>query len=80
MQRSESLEMLTKEISEALELLRNENLVWSSDLEDIRLDLANLILVSAAQGDIMATLADTLAKKILYSNRGSSYDPKLEKR
>ena len=72
--------MITKEISEALELLRNENLVWSSDLEDIRLDLANLILVSAAQGDIMATLSDTLSKKILYSNRGSSYDPKLEKR
>jgi hypothetical protein len=72
--------MLTKEISEALELLRDENLVWSSDFEDVRLDLANLILVSAAQGDMMQSLADTIAKKIVYSNKGSIYDPKLEKR
>jgi hypothetical protein len=72
--------MMTREIDEALMLLRDEDLVWSSDLEDIKLELANLILVSAAQGDIMQTLADTLAKKIVYSSKGSIYDPKLEKR
>lgn len=71
--------MITKEIQEALDLLRDENLVWSSDLEDIKLDLANLLLVCAAQGDILQTLADSLAKKIVYP-RTSSYKPDLERR
>jgi hypothetical protein len=71
--------MITPEIEQALELLRDENLVWSADLQDIRFDLANLILVSAAQGDILQTLANTLAKKIV-APTGASYDQKLEKR
>jgi hypothetical protein len=72
--------MITKEIQEALDLLRDENLVWSSDLEDIKLDLANLLLVCAAQGDILQTLADSLAKKIVYPSNSSNYDLKLERR
>ena len=55
--------MLTRAIDEAVDLLRDQNLVWSSDIQDIRLDLANLLLVSAAQGDMMQTLADNLVKK-----------------
>jgi hypothetical protein len=57
--------MMTRAIDEAVELLRDSNLVWSADLEGIRFALADLLLVSAAQGDIMETLADNLAKKIL---------------
>jgi hypothetical protein len=72
--------MFTKDIQEALDLLKNNHLIWSADLADIRLDLANLILVSAAQGDVMQSLADALAKKIVYANQGTTYDPKLEKR
>jgi hypothetical protein len=72
--------MLTKDIQEAFNLLKNNNLVWSPDLEDIRLDLANLILVSAAQGETMQALADNLSKKIVYAGKGTIYDPKLEKR
>ena len=72
--------MMTRTIDEALMLLRDEDLVWSSDLEDIRLELANLILVSAAQGDIMQTLADALAKKIVYSDKGTVFNRNLEKR
>jgi hypothetical protein len=72
--------MITKEIQEALDLLRDENLVWSSDLEDIKLDLANLLLVCAAQGDILQTLANSLAKKIVYPSSSSTYDQKLERR
>lgn len=72
--------MMTRAIDEALMVLRDDDLVWSSDMEDIRLDLANLILVSAAQGDIMQTLADTLAKKIVYSDKGTVFNQNLEKR
>lgn len=73
--------MLTRAIDEAVELLRDQNLVWSSDIQDIRLDLANLLLVSAAQGDIMQTLADNLAKKIVFENTAAKvYDLNLEKR
>jgi hypothetical protein len=73
--------MLTRAIDEAVELLRDKKLVWSSDLEDIRLDLAHLLLVSAAQGDIMQTLADNLAKKIIRADTSATvYDLNLEKR
>jgi hypothetical protein len=72
--------MITKEIQEALDLLRDENLVWSSDIEDIKLDLANLLLVCAAQGDILQTLANNLAKKIVYPRSSSNYDLNLERR
>jgi hypothetical protein len=73
--------MLTRAIDEAVELLRDENLVWSSDLQDIRLDLAHLLLVSAAQGDIMQTMADNLARKLIHADPNAIiYDLKLEKR
>jgi hypothetical protein len=76
--------MLTRAIDEAVELLRDENLIWSHDIQDIKSDVANLLLVSAAQGDIMQTLADNLAKKILGiepdQTHHATYNPKLEKR
>jgi len=73
--------MLTRAIDHAVELLRDPNLVWSSDIQDIKHDLANLLLVSAAQGDIMQTLADNLAKKIVFENvEIKVYDLNLEKR
>lgn len=73
--------MLTRAIDEAVELLRDENLVWSSDIQNIRLDLAHLLLVSAAQGDIMQTLADNLARKLIHADtNGIIYDLNLEKR
>ena len=73
--------MLTRNIDQAVELLRDKELVWSSDIEDIKTDLANLLLVSAAQGDIMETLADNLAKKIIQADTSATvYDLGLEKR
>ena len=73
--------MLTRAIDEAVELLRDPNLVWSSDIQDIRLDLAHLLLVSAAQGDIMQTLADNLARKLIHADPNAIiYDLNLEKR
>jgi hypothetical protein len=73
--------MLTRAIDEAVELLRDTNLVWSSDLEDIKENLAQLLLASAAQGDIMQSIADNLAKKIIDADTTATvYDLKLEKR
>jgi hypothetical protein len=74
--------MMTRAIDEAVELLRDENLVWSSDIQDIKGDIVALMLASAAQGDLMQTLADNLAKKICMFEDDSvySYDMNLEKR
>lgn len=73
--------MMTRAIDEAVELLRDENLVWSADLEDIKLCLADLLLASAAQGDFMETLADNLAKRFISQAPAPTiYDPKLETR
>ena len=76
-----AMKMLTRAIDEAVELLRDPNLVWSADLEDIKLCLADLLLASAAQGDFMETLADNLAKRFIsQAPAPTNYDPKLETR
>ena len=73
--------MLTRSIDEAVELLRDKNLVWSSDLEDVKENLAHLLLASAAQGGIMESVADNLAKKLIHADTSATtYDLKLEKR
>jgi len=73
--------MLTRAIDEAVELLRDENLVWSSDLEDVKENLAHLLLVCAAHGGIMQTMADNLARKLIHADPNAIiYDLKLEKR
>jgi hypothetical protein len=73
--------MMTRAIDEAVELLRDTNLVWGSDFDGIRYQLADLLIVSAAQGDIMETLADNLAKRLINPYSAEvSYDPNLEKR
>ena len=72
---------MTRAIDEAVELLRDTNLVWGSDFDGIRYQLADLLIVSAAQGDIMETLADNLAKRLINPDSAQvSYDPNLEKR
>lgn len=73
--------MMTRAIDEAVELLRDPNLVWGADFNGIRLQLADLLIVSAAQGDILETLADSLAKRLISPYAAEvSYDPNLEKR
>ena len=72
---------MTRAIDEAVELLRDTNLVWGSDFDSIRYQLADLLIVSAAQGDIMETLADNLAKRLINPYSAEvSYDPNLETR
>jgi hypothetical protein len=72
--------MSNKEILQAVELLKDENLVWSSDFNDLKLDLANLLLVMAAQGGLMHTIADNFAKKLIHQDKGTSYNLDLERR
>lgn len=72
--------MMTKEIQEAVDLLQDPNLVWSSDMQDIRQDLANLMLACATQNTMMEFLAHNLARKLLSSGGADSFDLKLEKR
>jgi len=73
--------MMTRAIDEAVELLRDDNLVWGADFNGIRLQLADLLIVSAAQGDILETLADSLAKRLTSPYAAEvSYDPNLETR
>jgi hypothetical protein len=75
--------MMTKAIGDAIELLRNKNLVWSADIEDIKGDIVALLFASAAQGDIIQTLADNLARKIISGHSTENvtvYDLQLEKR
>lgn len=72
--------MLTENIKQAVDLLRDENLVWSNDFNEIKLDLANLLLASAAQGDFMASIADNFAGKLIHQDKRTSFDLGLEKR
>ena len=73
--------MMTRAIDEAVELLRDKNLVWGADFNSIRYQLADLLIVSAAQGDILETLADALAKRLIQPYAAEvSYDPNLETR
>jgi len=76
--------VMTRAIDQAIELFRDENLVWSADIEDIKGDIVALLLVCAAQDDLSTTLADNLAKKIcMFEDQETfvnSYDLNLEKR
>lgn len=56
---------LEPELMDAVELLRDQNLVWGADFDGIREALANLLLVAATTNEMTAFLANTLAKKIL---------------
>ena len=64
-------------IDESVKLLRDENLVWSSDMEDIRLELAMLLEVSS-QIDMTKFIAEGVAKRIV--SPGTVYSPDLETR
>lgn len=57
--------MTLTNVVDAVALLRDPNLVWSADMQDIKDNVADLLIAAAAQGDVMLTLADTLAKKII---------------
>jgi hypothetical protein len=57
--------MMMSNVLEAVALLRDPNLVWSADMQDIKDNLADILIASAAQGDVMLEVANNLAKKII---------------
>jgi len=69
--------MTSKAIVEAVVLLRDENLVWGSELEQIRLELASLLELSRAYPAI-EPVAEGLSKRLI--NPGSNYSLNLETR
>jgi len=69
--------MTTNEIEEAVVLLRDENLVWGSELEQIRLELASLLQLSQAY-PALHSVAEGLSKRLI--NPGSNYTLGLETR
>ena len=65
--------MSLNNIEQALQLLEDENLEWSSDLEDIRQQLANLI--RASQSNVYTAVhAEALARKIIYKEPNKRFD------
>lgn len=67
----------SKAVKEAVALLRDENLIWSYDMQDIRFELATLIEM-AVKTDSTKFVAEGLAKRIIMS--GTNYNPNLELR
>ena len=55
---------MSKEINEAVTLLRDQNLVWSNEFENIRIELAVLLEVCQSN-PAFAILADNLAKRLI---------------
>jgi hypothetical protein len=72
--------MMTKTIDEAVKLLVDGNLVWSSDFEDIKHELVALLIDSSFRGGVTQYLGEALASKIIYSDRPVVYDMRLERR
>lgn len=71
--------MMTRAIDEAVELLRDPNLVWGADFNGIRYQLADLLVVSAAQNNLVTEVADNLAQRLISPYAAEvSYDPNLE--
>jgi hypothetical protein len=56
--------MSDKAITEAIALLTDDELIWSSDMNDIRRELANLITV-AQSNSMLKPFAVVLAHKLL---------------
>lgn len=71
--------MQNKEIQEAVNLLRDEHLVWSSDMNDIRRELAELLIV-AQSNSMLKSFAIVLAHKLLNGNEPSTRFDDIERR
>jgi len=66
-------------IDEAAILLFDKNLVWSSDMEDIKDSLGALLVSCKADEGILKLLAFTIASKIVYQEKAEVFN-KIETR
>lgn len=61
--------MLSRELDEAIMLLRSEEPTQLNE-QAFRNKLADLLLVCAAQGDVLQAVAETVARSVITSNKG----------
>jgi hypothetical protein len=66
-------------IDQAALLLFDKNLVWSSDMEDIKDSLGALLVSCKADDSILKLLAFTVASKIVYQDKAEVFG-KIETR
>ena len=66
-------------IDQAAILLFDKNLVWSSDMEDIKDSLGALLVSCKADDSILKLLAFTVASKIVYQEKAEVFG-KIETR
>jgi len=66
-------------IDQAALLLFDKNLVWSSDMEDIKDSLGALLVSCKADDSILKLLAFTVASKIVYQEKAEVFG-KIETR
>ena len=64
--------MLTRELDEAITILRADCCWGLCTDEDFTRKLADLLLVCAAQGDVLQAVAETVARSIITTHKGES--------
>jgi hypothetical protein len=57
--------MLSRELDEAIILLRSEGMIWLGTDLGFTHKLADLLLVCAAQGDVLQAVAETVARSVI---------------
>lgn len=62
--------MLSRELDEAIMLLRSEQRWYLSNDDTFTNKLADLLLVCAANGDVLQAVAETVARSVIASNKG----------
>lgn len=61
--------MLSRELDEAIMLLRSDEPAQLNE-QAFRNKLADLLLVCAAQGDVLQAVAETVARSVIASSKG----------
>jgi hypothetical protein len=61
--------MLSRELDEAITILRDDSCWGLCSDEEFTRKLADLLLVCAAQGDVMQAVAETVARSIITTNK-----------
>jgi hypothetical protein len=64
--------MLSRELDEAITILRGDERWYLSNDDSFNSKLADLLLVCAAQGDVMQAVAETVARSVIETNKGNT--------
>ncbi|NBQ97314.1 MAG: hypothetical protein EBT26_02680 [Microbacteriaceae bacterium] len=64
--------MLSRELDEAITILRADSCWGLCTDEGFTNKLADLLLVCAAQGDVIQAVAETVARSIITTNKGDT--------